>query len=165
MKKGTVNISGNNITITQHGKDDYEIYRDDNASSLRGTATDILNELTMGNLYKVKELAEKNFGEDEPDFTVAIDDMAVTDVWYDLSARFPLSDDDAFEEWGIEGVVRFCLYCLTKLDVRKISYDGCPSKCCDCERKCESTIINDCKEHLRSVLTVLSEKEIRNEAV
>ena len=34
--------------------------------------------------------------------------MAVIDPWYDTSARFPIDDAKAVEEWGLATVISFC---------------------------------------------------------
>ena len=95
-------------TITRHGQNDYDIYWHNGDCSTRGTATDILDEFCCEALDKVKEFAEENMGLEKPTIIGKHPWIAVSNPWYDESARFELSDEDALEEWGMETVFDFC---------------------------------------------------------
>lgn len=112
-KSITIDFEGKDTcTITRFGTDDYDIYFHNGDCSVRGTATDILEEFCNGNLSEIKQLAydEWSKGNENPQLYVEDDlyGMALTNPWMDSSSRFELTDADALEEWGMESVFEFC---------------------------------------------------------
>lgn len=62
----------------------------------------------MTMLEKVKEFAEKNFSLPESkQLSVETELFNVTNPWIDSSGRFPLNDEHAVKEWGLEAVIEF----------------------------------------------------------
>lgn len=62
----------------------------------------------MTMLEKVKAFAEKNFSLPEAkQVSVETDEFNVTNPWIDQSGRFPLTDEQAVREWGLETVIAF----------------------------------------------------------
>lgn len=73
-----------------------------------------MKEMTNELLKEIKKFAEENFNKgcnDEEDVISVVNEetcTAVTSPWYDSSARFPLTDKEAVEEWGLTTVIQFC---------------------------------------------------------
>lgn len=107
MKIKTINDT---VTITRYGDDDFDIFWHNGDCSVRGTATDILDEFCDGKLSEIKELAYKMWSEkpENPEVYVEAKGMALCNPWIDTSARFPLNDADAIKEWGMREVFTFC---------------------------------------------------------
>lgn len=62
----------------------------------------------MTMLEKVKEFAEKNFSLPESEqIFVETELFNLTNPWIDSSGRFPLTDEQAVKEWGLEAVIKF----------------------------------------------------------
>lgn len=60
-------------------------------------------------LKKIKEFAEENWCKpDSESITVDSDFIAVSNPWIDSSARFPLTDEEAVHEWGLQLILDFC---------------------------------------------------------
>ena len=60
---------------------------------------------------EAKEFGELNFS--MPNYSqLTVDceryDVAVSNPWIDQSGRFPLTDEEAVREWGLDVVVDFC---------------------------------------------------------
>ncbi len=72
-----------------------------------------IKNMTKTRLEEIKQFAETNFSADEnvqwsvPLVTPGGEEVAVTNIWIDRSARFPLTDTQAVEEWGLGNVVEF----------------------------------------------------------
>ena len=70
--------------------------------------------MTQSMLDKIKKFADDQFnyagetGEYDGLINVEQYGMAVIDPWYDTSARFPIDDAKAVEEWGLATVISFC---------------------------------------------------------
>lgn len=99
------------VTITKFGKDDYDIFWHNGDCSVRGSATEILDEFCEGELDKIKRIAYEQWSteKENPSLYVECKGMAVTNPWIDFSARFELSDIGALEQWGMKTVFDFCL--------------------------------------------------------
>lgn len=62
----------------------------------------------MTMLEEVKAFAEKNFSLPEAkQLSVETELFSVTNPWIDSSGRFPLTDEQAVKEWGLEAVIKF----------------------------------------------------------
>ena len=60
-------------------------------------------------LKEIKEFAEENWCKEEKDQIYAEDpEFNVTNPWIDRSGRFPLDDEGAVKEWGLNTVLEFC---------------------------------------------------------
>lgn len=116
----TTKTSYDTVTVTKHGYDDFDIYFHNGDCSVRGTATDILQELTQNELHSIKEFAIENFSKEDDQLTVASEPsgIAVSNPWMDASARFSLDDADAFFHWNIQVVVDFCIQVMEVLNDR-----------------------------------------------
>lgn len=57
----------------------------------------------------IREFAEENWAKDEAEQIYGNDDeFAVSNPWIDYSGRFPLTDEQAVKEWGLDVVMDFC---------------------------------------------------------
>lgn len=62
----------------------------------------------MTMLKRVKEFADKNFSLPESkQLSVETELYSLTNPWIDSSGRFPLNDEQAVKEWGLEAVIEF----------------------------------------------------------
>ena len=65
--------------------------------------------MTKEMLQKIKDFAEENWCKDEAEQIYADDEeFAVSNPWMDHSGRFPLDDEGAIKEWGLDVVLDFC---------------------------------------------------------
>lgn len=67
--------------------------------------------MTYETLKEIKKFANKNYDLDENNpsrITVDGDGVAVANPWLDCSGRFPLTDTEAVEEWGLVTIMDFC---------------------------------------------------------
>lgn len=77
--------------------------------------------MTQSMLNKIKKFADDQFnyaGETGNfDGLIGVEQygISVIDPWYDQSARFPLDDEEAVEEWGLATVISFCIKAQAKI--------------------------------------------------
>ncbi len=72
--------------------------------------------MTTEILNKIKEYAELNNTHDAScsDIYFEHNAMAITNPWIDESARFPLTDVQAVETYGLANVINFCEQVVVK---------------------------------------------------
>ena len=61
-------------------------------------------------LDEIRKFAEENFAADDDSQKLAVEicDVAVSNPWMDESGRFELTDEQAVQTWGMQGVMDFC---------------------------------------------------------
>jgi len=78
--------------------------------------------MTQDMLDKIKKFANDQFSYagETGDYDGLVDveqyGIAVIDPWYDTSARFPIDDAKAVEEWGLTTVISFCEKAQEKIE-------------------------------------------------
>ena len=99
MKTNLITFDGEQITVTQYGHDDYDIYFYRGDYSVRGSMLDI-----------IKAFAEWQASElDEPVVWFPWLDRSISNPWIDPSARFPISSEQASEQYGLDNVLQFII--------------------------------------------------------
>lgn len=104
MNRKTITVDGVNVTVTEHGENDYDIYFDDIDCSVRGTMLDV-----------VRSFAEWQQETDDPAVYIDFDGVAIANPWMDETGRFPLDTVDASVYYGAENVMRFIMDACTLL--------------------------------------------------
>lgn len=115
-------INGETVSVTRYDMNDFFIHFSGADTSMRGTAFDVAEELAThfkSNIDDIITFAKINFGLDEPLMTTTIHDVAVSNVWMDSSARFPLYTMRSFDEWGVQGVVDFVIDAAEYINTHK----------------------------------------------
>ena len=76
--------------------------------------------MTKEMLNKIRDFAEENFCKPEAEQVYGDDEeFAVTNPWIDHTGRFPLNDEQAVKEWGLDVVMDFCEKAKEKIKPQK----------------------------------------------
>ena len=94
-----LSLDGNIIVVTKHGTDDYDIYFEGDDDSVRGTMLDVVKAFAEWQ-WSVLDTPAVSFDFDETD-------QEISNPWMDTSARFDLTDIEAYEKYGADNLLRF----------------------------------------------------------
>lgn len=99
MNTNNFTLDGEQITVTCHGDNDYDIFFEEGDFSVRGTMLDVIRTFAE---WQASVL-------DEPVVSFPWQDRTISDPWLDPSARFPLTSAQASEQYGLDNVLQFII--------------------------------------------------------
>lgn len=100
MKKKTLTLNGETITVTQHGDNDFDISFRNADFSVRGSMLDIIQ--AFGDW-------QMNDNLDNPSVCFDYDGIAICNPFYDETGRFDLDIISAVNEYGENNVLQFIM--------------------------------------------------------